>query len=347
MWPPAPSTTAGRAAVAVLVCTAVWLVGPADAGAGPVRPGGTEAVIDAVEPPPRGVEVRVVGGDDFLEVEAAPGTEVLVPGYSGEPYLRIRTDGVVEQNARSPAVALNTERYAGRDGDVVPTAVDPDAAPEWVPTGGTHRVAWHDHRIHWMLPNDPVAAPDGVIQTFEVPMQVDGTEVVVTGRLLLVDRGPPWAAGLAILLALVGSVALHRARRPGVETIDLRPWGPPMLVAGGAAALLASVGNVLATPPEAGGVAWSLVLAGVASAAGVVAGAPLRRWAVPAGVVAIAALNGWWVPRAGVMWAAVVPTTWPGWVDRSATAVAAGVAVACLLAAAGARVPGRVSGAGT
>ena len=42
----------------------------------------------AVTPKTKGLVVRVVDGDDALELRNATGGNVMVPGYEGEPYLR-------------------------------------------------------------------------------------------------------------------------------------------------------------------------------------------------------------------------------------------------------------------
>ena len=109
----------------------------------------------SITPPTATVEVEVIGGDSFVQLTATPGTEVLVEGYQQEPYLRFRTDGVVEENQRAPTTYLNASRFGGGD---VPAGADPALPPDWkqVATGGTF--AWHDHRAHWM---DPQPAGDG------------------------------------------------------------------------------------------------------------------------------------------------------------------------------------------
>ena len=55
------------------------------------------------------------------------GTELTVPGYTDEPYLRIGPDGVWG-NALSPATYLNLDRYGLTR---VPDDVDVTAPPRW------------------------------------------------------------------------------------------------------------------------------------------------------------------------------------------------------------------------
>ena len=56
------------------------------------------------------MRAHVVGGDAFLELTVDEGTEVVVPGYGGEPYVRFLADGTVERNTRSEATYLNEDR---------------------------------------------------------------------------------------------------------------------------------------------------------------------------------------------------------------------------------------------
>ena len=68
----------------------------------------------------------MVGGDGFLDMPVEPGHEVVVEGYDGEPYLRFRADGTVQENQNSPATYLNRNRYAGAE---VPAAIQGDDRP--------------------------------------------------------------------------------------------------------------------------------------------------------------------------------------------------------------------------
>ena len=57
----------------------------------------------SVTPATDAITVSIEGGDAFVRVVVEPGHEVIVPGYEGEPYLRISADGTVEENLRSMA----------------------------------------------------------------------------------------------------------------------------------------------------------------------------------------------------------------------------------------------------
>lgn len=198
----------------VLALVLALVAVPASASAHGGATGGTDyrTTITSV---PTGLAVRVIGGDDRLELTRTTADRVVVMGYGGEPYLRLDRDGVWE-NRRSPAVALNAERQ--------PTAAlaGVDAPPDWVLTGPGRTAVFHDHRSHWMGsqppavvradPSRPYALPD-----WSVPVTVDGTPTAITGGLAWL--GTPWTAlwwgltGVALVAGIVGGLLL-RGRSP-------------------------------------------------------------------------------------------------------------------------------------
>jgi hypothetical protein len=134
-----------RRLTTVLAVMAAFLALAAPAGADPAGPTDFQNEILRVEPMPDGVQFSIVGGDAFLRAEVEPGVELTVMGYFGEPYLRVLADGTVEENALSPSVVLNEDRYG--------TSVDFDREdallpPEWRVVGSEGSWTWHDHRIH-------------------------------------------------------------------------------------------------------------------------------------------------------------------------------------------------------
>ena len=105
------------------------LAGPAAAHVGDGVAGSDfDGTVTSVRPDLPGVDVRVLQFGDELEVVNTTGTELAVPGYSGEPYLRIGPDGVW-RNAHSPATTINLDRF-GRT--PLPADADPLATPDWV-----------------------------------------------------------------------------------------------------------------------------------------------------------------------------------------------------------------------
>lgn len=306
-----------RLAFLAFALLALGSVASPPAGADAAEPGGTASVVDRLNPEVDGVSLEATGGDAFIELDVDSGVEVTVFGYDGEPYIRVLADGTVEQNLRSPAVGLNSDRFGG----AVNAEADSSAEPEWEVISSDGSAAWHDHRTHWMLESDPVAAPDGVIQEFAISMEVDGEPVLAEGRLLLIEQGFPWAIGVAIVVA-IGSFLLPR-------------WTHKLLVTAGIIAVALSWASWADNPPEAGAVPWAvgLALLGLVAAAG--SSLSARRQDRQASIsrplglspwsyAALGALTGWWVFRVSVLWAPVVPTLVPGWLDRAGTAFVCG-----------------------
>lgn len=305
---------AARLLVALAVAALAWAVLPGTASADPARPTNYTSQVEGTRPRVRGVSVRVVGGDSFLQVTARPGVAVEVPGYDREPYLRIRRDGVVEQNRRSPSVALN--RSLTGTGSL-PEYADPTAPPEWVPTGEVGAAAWHDHRIHWMLDQPPVPGRDGFVQRWSVPLVVDGRAVEARGVLRYRDDAWP-AAGLALVAGALGLVAvLLLSRRGG-------PAPQVALVGAAALAVVLAAGAYLVNPPGSGATVLPVAVCGTALVLAALAPVLRRPWVV---LAAVALLVGWALLRLPTLWKPVLPSTLPGWVDRGGTALVLGLAL--------------------
>ncbi|MFN7150295.1 MAG: hypothetical protein ACK4V6_12555 [Microthrixaceae bacterium] len=314
---------APRWLAAVAVAAACWAFGAPAAGADGSRPTNFESILDRIDPEVDQIQLRVLGGDAFLELTVDPGTEVDVTGYDGEPYLRIEADGRVLQNRRSLATYINQDRY-GTAGSI-PDQVDSSAEPDWEQIGDDGTIAWHDHRIHWMTEQAPGVGADGVVQRWTVPLVVDGTDVEVSGRLLLRDDRFPWPV---IFAAAVAALVAWRSRS---ELVRLS-----VLAAASATASLLAISWYVVDPPSAESSVLPMVLPTVALAA-VVAARFLPRVAryLACPLAAVALLVGWFVQRAGVMWMPQLPTPLPTELDRllsaSVIGAAVGVGIALLL----------------
>ncbi|NEM06370.1 hypothetical protein [Geodermatophilus normandii] len=344
------AAAAGARLLVVLlgVLATLALAGPAQAHVGGEVAGSDfHGRVTSVQPAVPGVSVRVLQFGDALEVVNTTGTELTVPGYSDEPYLRIGPDGVW-RNAHSPATTINLDRY-GRVS--LPEDADPRAEPEWVQVSTEPQYTWHDHRTHWMseqqLPPAVAADPTRAHTVFDwtVPMQHGDTAVTVRGELTW--SPPPSTAltwGLHLALAAVVAAAGLLARSP-------RPLGGAMVL-GGAAALWHAVGTP--EPPvtvssHAAAVVSALlpaVTAALVAALGLVAAR--RGRGVMAGLCAV--VLGWLLlvqglPDVDVLWSAHVATGGPGLLARVAVAVlvagGAGLVVGGLAAARRFREPDR------
>lgn len=316
---PFPRRRPTRWIVGALVALSCSLLAVPVAGADAARPTNFESVIDSVRPDLDTVEAQIVGGDSFVQVTAEPGTSVLIPGYDGEPYLRIGRDGTVDRNRRSPATYINQARFGTTE--PLPDVVDSRADPDWERIGDGGTVAWHDHRVHWMLSSAPVTS-DGVVQPWSIPIQVDDVEVDISGRLLISEDQPPWPA--LVIVAVAALVAWTARREPA-----------RLALLGGAAAVAlgSSITWFLGNPPGADPTVLPMALPALALVACLVA-----RWTPPQArylglpLAAIALLVGWFVQRVGVVWMPTLPTPLPDVVERLLTSAVAGVALGVAVA---------------
>jgi hypothetical protein len=179
-----------------------------------------------VQPAVPGLSVEVLNYDDRLLVTNRTGKTVLIRGYEREPYARIRADGTVEVNERSPSHYLNEERYGGTP---VPADAKPEAAPRWSVVSKTGRFETHDHRIHWMSKEatpPQVTDEDKRTKVFDwrVPIEVGARPAAITGTLFWEPSsggGIPAAAIVALVVLALVTLALFvvsrrvRARQRG------------------------------------------------------------------------------------------------------------------------------------
>ncbi len=315
---------AGRRVAALAAVGLVLWAGPA--GADAAEPGDFSSEVTSVEPDPGGFTVETAGGDSFLALTVDEGTEVVVLGYEGEPYLRFSADGTVEQNLSSPATYINDDRYGANDlaperlQGVDVTTLEPDW--EEVATDGSF--AWHDHRTHEMRPDSPVPRGESYAWSAPVLLEVDGTPVEVNGEITFADDVSPlpWFA-LALLVAV--AMVLLAGRLP--------EFVPPLEVA--VVALLAT------------GVAWVGYSGQPAAAGASVVPAVVGIVALLLGGLAIVVerlrtvcllaggvfLTTWAVFRLGVLSNPVLPTTVPFGFERLVTALALGVGVGAVVVA--------------
>jgi hypothetical protein len=298
----------------------VLAAGPALAD--PAGPTNYRSVVTSVDPRPTGVTIEVVGGDAFLSIALLEGHTLEVPGYFGEPYLRIDTDGTVWLNRLSPARWINRDRY-GLSG--VPDFADAGAEPDWEQVGDGGTFAWHDHRVHWMsfdLPPTVVGDRAQSVFPWTIEITIDGVVTEVSGELLWFPSANP--AG-PLLIGLIGILPLGRHRRR-------RPEASALTAAGvGAVALFVAVSQYAATPAFDRALPIDPVFPAFAVVAAVGAlwlGArPIRQWSV----VAIAGLAlVWWAVKVGAtLTAPVLASALPTALERLGVGIAlwAGIGV--------------------
>jgi len=338
--PGVTAAVAGRLLVVLLgVLATLAVAAPASAHVGGGAAGSDfDGTLRSVSPALPGVQVRLLQFGDELEVVNATDTTVQVPGYSGEPYLRIGPDGV-ERNALSPATYLNLDRY-GRTS--MPDDVDIAAAPRWEQVSTEPQYAWHDHRTHWMtegqLPPAVAAAPDRAhtISEWTVPMTYGGREVTIAGELTWSPPPPGWLVWPVYVLLLVGTVlAGWLARSP-------RPLGAAL-----ALGVVAGLYHALATPEPAtsvsshAGAVLSALLPALLTLLAAVIGvrAAVRGRGVLTGLMAVVA--GWLLlvqglPDVDVLWTAHALTAGPQLLARAAVAVLVAVGLGLVVGGVGA-----------
>jgi hypothetical protein len=178
--------------------------------------------VTSVSPAITGVTVRAQSDGAEMIATNSTATTLTILGYQDEPYLRVSTAGVWENEA-SPAAYLNKEYYI----DAIPKSVNADAPPRWKRVASGTRAVWHDHRVHWMGAIEPPSVSQDphhahLIKTWTIAMVYGATPVTVTGTLSW-HPGSRWAGdlpyfigGAAVLLAIVIVVVGGRRRAKAV-----------------------------------------------------------------------------------------------------------------------------------
>ena len=303
--------------LSAFVALLAMLAFPSTAFADPAGPTDYLSEVRSIEPATPSIDVEVLGGDSFVQLQAEPGTEVFVVGYQSEDYLWFRQDGVVLENQNAPSTYTNDDRFGGA---VPPPNATVDAEPEWqeVATGG--RYSWHDHRAHWMQTIRPAGKQVGdQIVEGVIPLVVDGQEVDVTVISTWQPEPSPISTlgGAALgIAAVVSGAMLLRARRQWAWVV-----APLALLALGV-----GVSQFTSLPSETGPrlIWWVLpAIAVVAAGVALVAGRSDRQFVVLAGVlVGGVQLAIWGLVKRDGLTAALIPTDAPDWLDRAATAAA-------------------------
>ena len=285
---------------------------PGTAAADAAGPSDFQSRVVSVEPATAALHLSVEGGDSFLMLRVDPGTRVDVPGYQGEPFLRFEADGSVLENRASLTYAASRSRYGS-----AASAVEPDTTPDWHQVSSDGEYAWHDHRIHWMSPNDPPGkVPGDIVLRSQIKMTVNGAaEVVVTVESVWLPAPSPWPAWLGGALGLAVAAATYALRRVR--------WSRLLLADLATLAVVVGWWQYRSLPPETGPrVVWfALPLVALVAAAARVA---VRSGLSAAALMLLAGANlaAWGWDRRDVLMRPVLPTDAPWWLDRVASAAA-------------------------
>ena len=202
-------------AVALAAAATVLAAEPAGAhGLGGLQPTNYESRLTQVSPPVGGLHVHLTDLGTKVQLTNDARHDVIVLGYSGEPYLRIGPRGVFE-NTRSPAVTIN--RSATNPG-APPKSADATAPPTWRKVSSGRTASWHDHRAHFMGTSDPPLIERNrdrrlVFDHWSIPLRVGGRDVAVDGIIAYVPPPSPWPYVIGALVLAVGLFAACRTRR--------------------------------------------------------------------------------------------------------------------------------------
>ena len=165
------------------------------------------ATIDSVTPSDglEGIDLTLYGSIAHVDLAVPRGREVVVLGYSGEPYQRITDRGAVQLNLASPTLYTNRAVDGTSEGPIPPV----DAEPRWSTLTYGGSTDWHDHRLHWMAPGEP--------STFE------GTDVVAVFSLELVVDGEPVSVEASLRRRPNVSMSRYLVALPGFESLPSKP----------------------------------------------------------------------------------------------------------------------------
>lgn len=328
-----------RTTMLCMLGTCLLVLAAPAAMADPAKPTNYESSITEITPATPLVHLDVVGGDGFLEMTVTSGHTVAVAGYEGEPWLRVLADGRVQENQRSTATYLNSNRYGKV---VIPPGVGRQEAidkPEWRTVAHGGHYVWHDHRIHYMTPEIAPHLVPGTNRVmlgarddgqWVVPLTVDGKPVEVIGELRLLDAPAAvlwWgiAVATAAALAVAGGLWQRRAALGiGIAAIGLA----------GLVGVAAGLSELSVVPSEAGGTPIAVALPGFATAAALI-GLVLRNRATRciAVLAGAAALLAWAILRAGALSHALPLSGLPPATARLAVALVLGGSLGAAVAA--------------
>jgi len=154
-----------------------------------------------------GIEAKWGNGE--IDIHVPLGVTVVVYGVNGEDMLKIDEGGNAFANKQSVTWLANTGGTA---------VVEEGAEAEWEQYG-TGGLRFHDHRIHFMASIPDNAKKGDKLQSWSIPMSVNGERIDVTGQLVLnvepeSSGGFPWLwiGGVLVLAVPAAAFMLLRNR---------------------------------------------------------------------------------------------------------------------------------------
>ncbi|MCL2770595.1 MAG: hypothetical protein FWD42_10905 [Solirubrobacterales bacterium] len=179
---------------------------------------------------PRGLDAKVIDGDQRMWLRVPPAETVTVLDYRGAPYLRFSRAGVLV-NRNSVMYYLNQTPFA----QTPPSNIGPRTAPAWEEGSGAHEYSWHDGRLAALV---TVARAPGAtfVGRWSIPLVVDGRAHAISGGLWHAQSPSiVWFWPIVVLISCV--LALWRVRRPALDRRAARLLGIVSLAATTLAAL--------------------------------------------------------------------------------------------------------------
>jgi hypothetical protein len=330
-----------RARRVVLLAVALWAIATPAADAHTVTgvaPTNYASEVLEVRPSLRGVTARTLDLGRRMELRNHGRDDLVILGYSGEPYLRVGPHGVFE-NRRSPTTYLNRPATVTGAPEPVPKSASATARPEWRRVSTGTRARWRDRRtrVEGTTSTAAVRHPRGkaIVSNWAIDARLGDHPIAVVGRITYVPPPNPWP-WVALMVLLVAAT---------VVAAWSRAWGRWLSVALGvllASDAIQSFGTAAATHDSLGAQLARVLLAGlvttIAWIAGVVALPALQRnhegGLVAAGAVGLVIAGFSGVTDVGALTHSQVAIVFPAVTARVAVVLAVGIGVGLVAAAA-------------
>jgi hypothetical protein len=169
-----------------------------------------QARVGSLRPAARGVDARVLNGDQRLELRVAPTHVVTVLGLLGEPFLRFSPRGV-EANRASPT--------AGSAGVIGARDAVTSSRVHWRRISRGHVLTWHENRLRPVPDVRTRSQRPHQVGIWAIPLIVDGRRTTLSGGEWYASGPSPWpwlAIGALVVAAAVVAGRRLRERAQGL-----------------------------------------------------------------------------------------------------------------------------------